>query len=120
LQWAVDGGIPDIKLLKDPANLVVVDINLPPRSELHVPNRTVSVLSPIRIQVQADTVADFLYFRLGPFSGEKGHTTVPIALLWSVGRQTKTPYLSGGGATLEFERRDGKWMLLPIHERWAS
>jgi hypothetical protein len=45
---------------------------------------------------------------------------VPIALVWAVGMQSKTPYLSGGGATLQFEQRDGKWTLLPVNERWAS
>jgi hypothetical protein len=120
LRWAVDGGIPDVKLLQDPSKLVVIDQNLPPRVALRVPNRTVEVQSPLQIQVRADMEADFLYFRLGPFTGDKDHASVPIALVWAVGVRSKTPYLSGGGATLQFERRDGQWTLLPVSERWMS
>ena len=120
LQWAVDGGIPDVKLLKDASKVVVMDENLPPGTELHVPNRTVALESPMRIQVLADMAGDFLYFRLGPFTGDKDHATVPIALVWAVGVRSKTPYLSGGGTTLQFEHRGGKWTLLPVNERWTS
>jgi hypothetical protein len=120
LQWAVDGGIPDVKLLKDPSKLVVLSTNLPPRTELHVPNRTVSLQSPISIQARADMRGDFLYFRFGPIARAQDHATVPIALVWAVGVRSKTAYLSGGGATLHFEQRDGKWTLRPVQERWAS
>lgn len=120
LQWAVDGGIPDVMLLKGPSKLVVLNTNLPAHTQLHVPNRTVSLLSPIRIQTQADMLGDFLYFRFGPVASDKGRATVSIALVWAVGVRSKTPYLSGGGATLQFEQRDGKWTRLPVNERWAS
>ena len=120
LRWAVDGGIADVKLLSDPSKLVVVDENLPKGTELVVPGRTVSLQSPIRIQAIADRWGDFLYFRIGPFEGEKDHATVRISLLWAVGRDSKTPQQSGGGAALRFERRDGVWTLLPVTELWAS
>ncbi len=120
LQWAVDGGIPDVKLLKDAPKLVVVDQNLPPRTELHIAKRTVTLLPPIRVQVAADMHSDFLYFRFGPIAGDKNHATVPIALVWAVGVRSKAQYLSGGGTTLQFQQRDGKWTLLPVNERWSS
>ena len=120
LQWAADGGIPDVKLQHDPSKLVVVNLNLPPNTVLRVPNRTVSLKSPMRIQAEADMVGDLLYFRLGPFTGDKDRATVAIALLWAIGVRSKTTYLSGGGSTLQFQQRDGKWTLLPVNERWTS
>jgi hypothetical protein len=120
LQWAADGGIPDVKLLPNPTTLLVVNQNLPPRTTLHVANRTVMLESPLRIQVIADVAGDVMYFRLGPFAGEKGRASVAVALVWAVGVSSKAAYLSGGGATLQFEKRDGQWTLLPVNERWAS
>jgi len=120
LQWAVDGGIADFKLVKDPSEVIVADIYLPKNTKLVLANRKTTVMSLLRIQATADVKGDFLYFRIGPMSSKGTHATVPIALLWAIGVQSKTPYLSGGGATLEFEKRDGKWVQLPVTNRWMS
>jgi hypothetical protein len=120
LQWAADGGLPDFKLVKDPSTLVVSVANLPAKLEITVPNRKVTVLPQEQIHAEADKDGDFLYFRFGPFRGDKSHATVVIALVWSVASNSKAQYLSGGGATLEFERQEGKWQLLPVTNLWMS
>jgi len=120
LRWAVDGGIPDVGLMKDPAQVFVEDHNLPPRPQLHVPQRTVTVASRIHLQAEADLHGDFLYFHFGPITGEQSRASVPITLVWAVGIGSKAVYLSGGGTTLQFELRHDKWTLLPVTERWTS
>ncbi len=120
LRWAVDGGIPDFKLVKDPSTLIVADTNLPDAPGLEVAGRKVVVLSPQRIQARADAEGDFLYFRFRAFQGDQQHATVSIALIWAVSSTSKEHYLSGGGATLEFEKHGDTWQLLPQGERWSS
>jgi len=120
LRWAVDGGIGDVKLMKDPASIVVADYNLPKRVKLEVPGRQVRVMSFARIQLEADRLGDFLHFRFDRFKPDGPRVTVAIALVWAVGSTSRTPYLSGGGATLEFEKRDGQWQLLPVTNLWMS
>ncbi len=127
LQWAIAGGVDDFKLVKDPANLVVSTANLPEKTELHVPGHTVTILSPRAIQARADKQGDFLYFRFDGLSfkdgfrlNKFGQAEVPIALTWAVSIHSTTQYLSGGGATLTFEKRNGKWELLPVTNRWMS
>ena len=120
LQWAVDGGIADFKLVKDPSDVIVADIYLPKDAKLELPNHKITVMSLLRIQATADVNGDFLYFRIGPMTNKENHASLPIALLWAVGVQSKTPYLSGGGATLDFEKRDGKWERLPVTNQWMS
>ena len=120
LRWAVDGGIADVKLMKDTTTLVVVDTHLPAGVRLAVEGRTVRVLTPAAIQAEADRVGDFLHFRFDRVTGDASHASVPIALVWAVGKGSTVLYLSGGGATLDFERRDGAWVLLPVSNRWMS
>jgi len=120
LQWAVDGGLSDFALVKDPVNLIVSNANLPDKSELKLTGRTLTVLSPQQIQERANKEGDFLYFRFGAFIGYKDRARVTVGLVWAVSSQSESQYLSGGGATLKFERRDGKWTLLPVTNRWMS
>ena len=40
LQWAVDGGVADFKLVKDPASLIVSTANLPARTALNDSQRS--------------------------------------------------------------------------------
>ncbi len=120
LQWAIDGGIGDFKLVKDPANLVVANFNLPKGVKLDLPGRAISLFSLLRIQAEANHGGDFLYFRFDRLDGDQDHATVAIALMWAVAVQSQAHYLSGGGATLEFEKRDGKWQLQPVMNRWQS
>ena len=120
LCWAIDGGIADVKLMKDGSTLVVVDTHLPPGVRLAVEGRTVRVLAPAAIQAEADRAGDFLYFRFDRFAGDARRASVPIALVWAVGKGSTVHYLSGGGATLDFEQRDGAWVLLPVSNRWMS
>jgi hypothetical protein len=120
LQWAIDGGISDFKLVKDPSHLVVANFNLPRDMKLELPGRTISLFSLLRIQAEADHGSDFLYFRFNRFEGDEDHVKVAIALVWAVGKDSQTQYLSGGGATLDFERHDGKWQLQPVMNRWQS
>ncbi|HVO23341.1 MAG TPA: hypothetical protein VMW56_06895 [Candidatus Margulisiibacteriota bacterium] len=120
LQWAIDGGIGDFKLVKDPAHLVVATLNLPKGVKLELPGRAIDLFSLLRIQAEADHGGDFLYFRFNRLDGDQEHAKVAIALVWAVGQHSKTQYLSGGGATLDLEKRDGKWQLLPVMNRWQS
>lgn len=120
LAWVIDGGLSDFKLVKDPANLVVASTNLPPKTELRLPGHKVVVISPLRIQVHADVHGDYLYFQLTGFTGNEDHASLGIALVWAVSVNSTAQYLSGGGATLEFEKRDGKWAMLPVTNKWKS
>jgi len=120
IQWAIDGGIGDFKLLKDPSNLVVANFNLPKGAKLVLPGRTIQLFSLLRIQAEANHSGDFLYFRFNRLDGDGEHAKVAIALVWAVAEHSATQYLSGGGATLDFERRDGKWQLQPVTNRWMS
>ena len=119
LQWAVDGGIPDFKLVKDPANLVVSNANLD-KLQVKLTDHKVTILPPRNIQARADKEGDFLYFRFGRFGGDADRATVAIALVWAVGKDSEAQYLSGGGATLKFEKRDDKWQMLPVTNKWMS
>ena len=120
LQWAIDGGIGDFKLVKDPSQLIVANFNLPKNVKLDLPGRTITIFSLLRIQAEANHGGDFLYFRFNRLDGSDDHATVAIALVWAVAEHSGTQYLSGGGATLEFEKRDGKWQLQPVMNRWMS
>jgi len=120
LQWAIDGGITDFKLVKDPTTIPVLDANLPRGTRLQLAGRKVEVHSLAVMQALADMRGDFLYFRLGPFAEKDQRVNVPIALVWSVSVKSTAQYLSGGGATLEFEQRDGAWRQLPVTNRWSS
>jgi len=120
LQWAIEGGIGDFKLVKDPANLVVANFNLPKGVTLGLPGRAIQLFSLLRIQAEANHGGDFLYFRFNRLEGDGEHAKVAIALVWAVAEHSATQYLSGGGATLDFEKRDGKWQLQPVMNRWMS
>ena len=121
LRWALDGGLADVKLLKDPTVIVVAAMNLPKATELTVPNRKVVLASPLRIQGNADASGDFLYCVIGPFERKPDGVRVPIALRWAVSvKHTGPPYLSGGGAALHFRQQDGQWRLDPVQEVWSS
>ena len=120
LQWAVDGGLADFTRVKDPAKLLVSTANLGPKMVLKLPGRSVSILSPARLQAQADNSGDFLYFRFGPFRRDQQGTRVTLSLAWAVSTHSSTLYLSGAGATLHFEKHAGKWRLLPVTDRWMS
>ena len=128
LQWAIAGGIDDFKLVKDPSNLIASDANLPLKAAVAVPGRKVTLLSPRAIQSRADKEGDFLYFRFDGFSFNRGgfsvnkfgQAEVSIALVWAVSVHSTAHYLSGGGATLTFEKHNGKWQLLPVANRWMS
>jgi hypothetical protein len=120
LQWAVDGGIADFKLVKDPSAFIVANFNLPTDVKLELPGRAIFLYSLLRIQAEADHGGDFLYFRFNSFEGDEDHAKVAIALVWAVGQHSGAQYLSGGGATLDFEKRDGKWQLQPVMNRWMS
>ena len=120
LQWAIDGGITDFKLAKEPDKLIVSSLNVPQKIQLQVPGRTVVIMSGLRIQARADVFGDFLYFEFGPFTRKGTRAEVPLALRWAVGLNSTTQYLSGGGATLEFEKKKGKWHLIPVMHRWMS
>jgi hypothetical protein len=120
VEWAVNGGISDYKLVKNPADVIVADFNLPKGTHLQLPGRRVTLYSLLLIQALADRNGDFLYFRFNHFTGDAQHATVAIALVWAISAKSRTPYLSGGGATLEFEKHDGKWKMLPVTNRWMS
>jgi len=120
LQWAIDGGIGDCKLLNDPSHLVVANFNLPKGVKLVLPGRTIQLFSLLRIQAEANHGGDFLYFRFNRLDGDGEHAKVAIALIWAVAEDSATQYLSGGGATLDFEKHDGKWQLQPVMNRWMS
>ncbi len=120
LQWAFDGGISDVKLMKDPSNAVVANFNLSRDMKLALPGRTINLYSLLYIQALANRTGDFLYFRFDRFDGDTEHAKVAIALVWAVAENSKTQYLSGGGATLDFVKRDGKWQLQPVLNRWMS
>lgn len=120
LQWAVEGGIGDFKLLKDPSHLIVANFNLPKDATLTLPGRSIQLLSLLRIQAEANHGGDFLYFRFNRLDGDGEHAKVAIALIWAVAEHSTTQYLSGGGATLDFEKHDGKWQLQPVMNRWMS
>jgi len=78
------------------------------------------VASLPRIQAIADIKGDLLYFRFGQFKGSDVRASVAIALLWAVSVKSKEVYLSGGGATLDFEKVNGAWQMLPVTNRWQS
>jgi len=120
LQWAFDGGISDVKLMNDPSNLVVANFNLSRDMKLELPGRTINLYSLLSIQAQADRSGDFLYFRFDRIDGNAEHAKVAIALVWAVGEHSGKQYLSGGGATLDFVKRDSKWQLQPVMNRWMS
>ncbi|MBI3785463.1 MAG: hypothetical protein HY270_18890 [Deltaproteobacteria bacterium] len=120
LEWAVVGGISDFHLVKDPSLLIVADFNLPKNAVLKVAGHKVSLLPLQDIQTMADDRGDFLYFRFAPFIRHAERIDVPISLVWAVGAKSTTIYMSGGGATLNFERQNGKWILLPVTEHWMS
>ena len=120
LQWALAGGIPDVKLLKDPSTLMVADFNLRRGIQLTVPGHNIALASLPHIQAHADLKGDMLYFRFDRFTGDASHATVAIALVWAVSANSTAHYLSGGGATLEFEKVNGAWQLKPVKQRWVS
>jgi hypothetical protein len=120
LAWAIDGGISDVKLIKDPATVIVSTANLPAKTTLTLPARTVRVLPPAGIQTEADHKGDFLYFRFGSFTGTAETARVAVSLVWAISKHSQHLYLSGGGATLSFEKHDGTWQLLPVTDRWMS
>ena len=67
-------------------------------------------LGPGEIQARADTQGDFLYLRFREihfFGNDRAR--VQLENSWAVGQQSTVGYLSGGGFTLAFERRDGDW-----------
>jgi hypothetical protein len=120
LQWALDGGIGDVKLIKDPSNPVVADLHLSKKMKLELPGRTIKLFSLLRIQAEANFGGDFLYFRFNRVDGDAEHAKVAIALVWAVAENSRQHYLSGGGATLEFVKHAGKWQLQPPMNRWTS
>ena len=120
LQWAFDGGISDVKLITNPSNPIVANFNLSKDMKLELPGRTIHLYSLLTIQALANRTSDFLYFRFDRLEGDAEHAKVAIALIWAVGENSGKQYLSGGGATLEFLKRDDKWQLQPVMNRWMS
>lgn len=120
LRWAIEGGISDFRLVKDPSHVIVANVNLDGIPGLNIPRRAAVIMSPQAIQARADGKGDFLYFRFDRFSGDAAHARVVLSLVWAVAATSHERYLSGGGATLEFEQRDRQWRLLPVTESWSS
>jgi hypothetical protein len=119
IQWACDGGLDDFKRVPTGSDLVVADVNLPKDVKLDLPGRKVVVASLARIQAHADIKGDAVYFRLGPFTGDDLRTEVPVALLWAASVRNPAAVVTGSGALLEFEKRNGKWQRVGMTGAWT-
>ena len=119
IQWAIDGGLPDFKFVKEPEKLVVLNTYLPQGAKLELPGRKLAVTSLVRIQATADVGTDVTYFRFGPFSGGDARASGSIALVPV--QSIRNPAGGGGssGADLEFEKRDAKWVVSRVADRWT-
>ncbi|MBU1717420.1 MAG: hypothetical protein KKG70_17640 [Proteobacteria bacterium] len=102
--------IPDYDLIEDTANIVLSSENVNPSLLPQISGVTLTLLSPEQIQEKADRQGDFLYLRFKEITVEDSKIIVSLESAWAIGKNSTTAYLSGGGFTVEYHRKDGKWV----------
>ena len=125
LKWAlVEQSIPDFGLLDDQQNIILSLENIDAEMVPQLPGINFILLSPDEIQRKADADGDFLHLSFQQFLFVPGvsdsKAEVSINNSWAVGKDSRVGYLSGGGCTLEFHKKDGAWMLDDSMACWIS
>ena len=110
--------IQDYNLIEDKANIVLSSENVDPSLLPQISGVTLTLHSPEQIQEKADQQGDFLYLRfkeitpaLSVAEGVKdSKIIVSLENAWAIGKNSTTAYLSGGGFTVEYHLKNGKWV----------
>lgn len=68
------------------------------------------LLPQTEIQYQADSKADFEYYKFSTFKVKGLCVEISFDYIWAVGKISQIIYMSGEGTTYEFRKVDGKWI----------
>ena len=112
LEYAlVDQNIPDYALIQDPENIVLSAENIDADLLPTLPGINLILLTREEIQDRANREGDLLYIEFTDFTVESDtKVTVSLSNTWSVGTDSETAYLSGGGFAIEFTKTSGAWI----------
>ena len=102
--------IPDYKLIRDPDNIVISDVNISSNSLPQLPGINLILLDAASIQKKADAEGDYLYLKFQKIEPECKGVSVSLDNIWIKSRHSTKFYLSGGGLNLLFQKNIyGKW-----------
>lgn len=118
----VDKEVSDYQLLAEQGTFILstenVDPDLAPELEGEptsglageLASVDLTLMTPDEIQARANEEGDFLYLRFDEMTAESADKViVSFSNTWAVADDSETGYLSGGGFTIEYVRKDGAW-----------
>lgn len=102
--------IPDYQLIADKENIILSTENFNPEWLPSLTNIHITLLTPEEIQAKANSNGDFLYLRFHPLEiGGEESLIISLDNIWAVSENSDTVYLSGGGFTIEYQKKNGEW-----------
>lgn len=107
----MDKKVPDLGLLLDLQNIVLVLEGFETRIVPKLPGVNLTLLSPEEAQAKADAQGNFPHLRVSLYEEAAASAQVEVATTWAVSKDSQTGYLGGGGCRLAFEKADGRWKL---------
>ena len=116
----VSGKIPDYNLIKDKNNIIISSENIESTLSGVLSGMNYTILTPLEIKGKANKEGDFLYLKFKKIDINIMKATISIDNTWSLGNNSKFSYLSGGGMTITFHKRFGKWIEDTTREMWIS
>jgi hypothetical protein len=112
MEWAlVDKNVPDLGLLPDPLNIVLVLEGFETRIVPKLAGVNLTLLNAEEAQAKADAEGDFPYLRISLYEATETAAQVEVATAMAVSKDSEIGYLVGGGCRLAFEKIDGRWRL---------
>lgn len=116
----VSGKIPDYNLIKDKKNIIISSENIESNLLGVLAGMKFTILTPLEIKEKANKEGDFLYLKFKKIDINIMKATISIDNNWAVDNKSKVSYLSGGGMTITFHKRFGKWIEDTTREMWIS
>ncbi len=83
--------------------------NIKPEWIKNEPNLQIRIMSQESIQQKADHDGDFLYMSFSEVEVRGSCIAVSVDYSWAVGKDSKFGYVSGGGLSIEYRKKAGKW-----------
>lgn len=107
------GSFPDVEIVEDWDEIVVLDRFLPGDCQIQLAGKEVLILSDEAIQARADAEGDFPYFSLEEAEVVEQLAIISLKLSWAVSAQSREEgryYLSGGGVRVRFGKVGDAWL----------
>jgi len=115
-------------------DVIVADNEINHEYNFSIEGRRFRVLNILERSQLADNLGDYLFFRfhdvciynfpnnpmIGTQSGPEAIAIFWLDMPWCVGKQSRSVYLSGGGAKTVWVKRENKWKYITMLDSWVS